>query len=91
MAVRVFSMRTGLAASTVTPGSTEPDVSFMVPAMDCASAACGNQSKVATNTNDTQIRRILLGDSRLAIIAAFLDGGDPQKVGQNYNTLDKKP
>src|SRR5438093_791648 len=32
-------MRAGLAASTVTPGSTEPDVSFTTPAMDCAIAA----------------------------------------------------
>ena len=34
---RTFSIRTGLAASTVTPGSTAPDASFTTPAMDaCA-------------------------------------------------------
>ena len=42
--------------------------------MDCANAACGNQSTAATNTNDTQVRRILLGDSHVTIIAAFLYG-----------------
>src|SRR5437762_7396819 len=38
---RTFSMRAGLVASTVTPGSTAPDVSLRTPAMPlvcCASA-----------------------------------------------------
>ena len=40
--VRTFSMSTGLAASTVTPGSEAPDASFAEPAMDaCAKAAAG--------------------------------------------------
>src|SRR5439155_23698082 len=40
--LRVFSMRTGLAASTVTPGKTAPDESFTTPAMVlCADAAAG--------------------------------------------------
>ena len=35
--VRTFSMSAGLAASTVTPGNTAPDVSLTTPAMDaCA-------------------------------------------------------
>ena len=33
-AVRTFSMRTGLAASTVTPGSTAPDASFTTPEIE---------------------------------------------------------
>ena len=33
-AVRTFSMIAGLAASTVTPGSTAPDVSFTTPVID---------------------------------------------------------
>ena len=40
--VRTFSMRAGLAASTVTPGRIAPDVSRTTPAMDCADATCGN-------------------------------------------------
>ena len=36
-AVRVFSINTGLDASTVTPGKTAPDASRTVPARDCAS------------------------------------------------------
>src|SRR4051794_29547602 len=44
-AVRTFSIRTGLAASTVTPGSTAPDVSFTVPEIDaCAEAIDGRNS-----------------------------------------------
>src|SRR4249919_3270172 len=33
-AVRAFSISTGLAASTVTPGRTAPEVSFTTPVMD---------------------------------------------------------
>src|SRR5262245_58668445 len=41
-AVRFFSMSTSLAASTVTPGSTAPDVSFTRPAIVlCADAVPG--------------------------------------------------
>ena len=38
--VRTFSVRAGLAASTVTPGSTAPDVSFTTPAMLAALVPC---------------------------------------------------
>src|SRR4249919_3195099 len=45
---RTFSINTGLAASTVTPGSTAPDVSFTTPAMDaCAYAAAGTSTRDA--------------------------------------------
>ncbi len=44
-AVRVFSMRTGLAASTVTPGNTAPDVSLTTPVIDaCANASAGSRT-----------------------------------------------
>src|SRR5205809_4545390 len=43
--MRCFSMSAGLAASTVTPGSTAPDASLTTPAIDaatfCADAASG--------------------------------------------------
>ena len=46
VALRTFSMRTGLAASTVTPGSTAPDASRTTPAMvACADAVEGNSSR----------------------------------------------
>src|SRR5437763_2547799 len=46
MAERVFSMRTGLAASTVTPGSTAPAASFTIPVRElCACAAAGSRHK----------------------------------------------
>src|SRR5688500_7930137 len=49
-AVRTFSISAGLAASTVTPGSTAPDVSLTTPAMvpevaDCANAAFDRGAK----------------------------------------------
>src|SRR5215831_19208256 len=51
-AVRVFSMRAGLATSTVTPGSTAPDVSFTTPVIDaCANASVGNRTRQANMPN----------------------------------------
>src|SRR3954470_6419313 len=42
---RVFSIRASLAASTVTPGSTAPDVSFATPTIAlCACAAAGSMT-----------------------------------------------
>src|SRR6185436_18655667 len=43
--LRTFSLRTGLEASTVTPGSTAPDVSFTTPVIDAwAKAVAGNNA-----------------------------------------------
>src|SRR5262245_5595421 len=43
---RTFSINAGLAASTVTPGRTAPDVSLATPAMDaCADAAAGRTTR----------------------------------------------
>ena len=45
-----FSISTGLAASTVTPGMTAPDVSFTVPVKTlCARAATGSSTSIAAN------------------------------------------
>src|SRR5262245_61328238 len=56
-ALRTFSMRTGLDASTVTPGSTAPDASVTTPEMlaalvFCPAAATGSEAtrKTATRT-----------------------------------------
>src|SRR5665213_21797 len=50
-AARVFSISAGLAASTVTPGRTAPELSFTTPAMDaCAYTALGTS---ATSVNRT--------------------------------------
>ena len=55
VAVRTFSISAGLAASTVTPGKTPPDVSLTTPAMllVCwadAAAAHSNQERTTTPT-----------------------------------------
>src|SRR6266850_5710869 len=56
-AVRTFSMRAGLAAPTVTPGSTAPDASRAAPAMpagdNCAAATLAT-SIADTRTTDTR-------------------------------------
>ncbi len=45
-AERTFSISAGLEASTVTPGSTAPDVSLTTPpiALVCADAAAGSSA-----------------------------------------------
>src|SRR3977135_2243578 len=63
-ALRTFSMRTGLDASTVTPGSTAPDVSVMTPAMvaelvPCADAGTGANARPISNAT-ASLRIILL-------------------------------
>jgi hypothetical protein len=54
-AVRTFSMSAGLEASTVTPGSTAPEVSLIEPAMTAwANAAAGRVRRdPATRRNRT--------------------------------------
>src|SRR5262245_4024103 len=56
-AVRTFSIRAGLVASTVTPGSTAPEESLIVPAMTaCAETTVGRRTiharSVRILTND---------------------------------------
>src|SRR5215470_15736806 len=62
-AVRVFSMRTGLDTSTVTPGRTAPDVSFTTPVIDastpCAEAIDGTRAATASRTNSRTTPRII--------------------------------
>src|SRR5215813_6937069 len=50
-------MRAGLAASTVTPGSTAPEESLATPAMD-ACAYADEQTMVITDENSTASLRI---------------------------------
>ena len=59
--VRVFSINDGLAASTVTPGRTAPDVSLTTPAIELwACAAVGSSRKRALATKaSNELRRIL--------------------------------
>src|SRR6185436_16859712 len=69
MVERVFSMSTGLDASTVTPGSTAPDASLTVPTID----ACAN-AIVGTSTNPATIRKLF--SNRYMVL---LRGGMPDR------------
>jgi hypothetical protein len=58
---RTCSMSAGLAASTVTPGSTAPVASFTTPANAlCARAALGNKSTAAITSAARTIRLFLM-------------------------------
>src|SRR5436190_18882921 len=54
-AVRTFSISTGLAASTVTPGRTAPDASFTTPAIDACAKADSGRARTIDRTS--RIRR----------------------------------
>jgi len=55
-AERTFSMSTGLDASTVTPGSTAPDVSLTVPVIVAWANAAAGTKTVHTSTTVTFAR-----------------------------------
>ena len=55
VAVLTFWMSTGLAASTVTPGNTAPDVSFTVPVMDAPAWANAAQGSAITSAHAQRI------------------------------------
>ena len=55
MTLRLCSMRTGLAASTVTPGSTAPEVSLTTPVnVLCACAIDGSASSAKQQRNPSR-------------------------------------
>src|SRR6476660_9629100 len=59
-AVRTFSMSAGLAASTVTPGSTAPVVSLTSPArMACAATTRGTAATSPNNRKHLAIARMV--------------------------------
>src|SRR4026208_1671486 len=59
VADRTFSISTGLAASTVTPGSTLPDESFTTPVIEAwATANAGQSTEQATGTSAARTLRI---------------------------------
>jgi hypothetical protein len=80
-AERTFSMSTGLAASTVTPGNTAPDASFTVPAIEaCANSEAGTTSRHArpkTTLVRTRMLRLLMSADPLSLLPAhFPDRGE---------------
>src|SRR2546425_10557970 len=54
--LRTFSIRAGLAASTVTPGSTPPEASLTTPAIPLAVACCAEAAGDSSNTHMTTLR-----------------------------------
>src|ERR1043166_3024719 len=78
---RTFSIRTGLAASTVTPGSTPPETSLTTPAIAaCAKTTAGRRSSNDRSRTDrvTTFDTIHFSSNRPSA-AAYLDLGIPRK------------
>src|SRR6185503_20673093 len=55
--VRTFSISAGLVTSTVTPGSTAPDVSVTTPATD-ALMVCASAHAAASATQTTRVKSL---------------------------------
>src|SRR5437867_10508089 len=72
--VRVFSISTGLDASTVTPGSTAPDVSLTTPAIEPWAEARAGTRPAPSATRNRNIQRTI---DRLH----FLDDHSPLRHG----------
>ena len=54
-----FSISTGLAASTVTPGITAPEVSFTVPVNTlCARASAGTRTRLASTKQERSYKKL---------------------------------
>src|SRR4029453_18627568 len=90
---RTFSMRTGLAASTVTPGSTAPDTSLTTPVIaPCAKAAAGRSNSDDTSTSDRATTlegiRFLLGTP---LISAPPLPGARGATGFGHTSTDRIP
>src|ERR1041384_6292830 len=96
-AVRTFSMSTGLDASTVTPGSTAPDVSCTTPVtVACADAMAGSRSS-HESTNMTAVNRRIANSPlgpRQGTASVFLAGHSvpvlQKRDGDEQNPADLK-
>jgi hypothetical protein len=58
---RVFSIRAGLAASTVTPGRTAPDASLTTPAIDPWADATAGRIASHVNVERSRVRARMRG------------------------------
>src|SRR6187402_3574310 len=86
-------MRTGLAASTVTPGSTAPDASLTTPVIDaCASAVAGSIMSERTTAGNHRRKRIAVLDRFPDIEGAFL-GIERKITGEQHvvETEERQP
>src|SRR5438552_13140297 len=85
---RTFSISTGLAASTVTPGSTAPDASLTTPVMAaCANAVTGR----STTTNRAAADR--LANGYIVFLLTWGGSTGDEKVGPRarIDTLSRPP
>src|SRR6188474_316719 len=86
-AARVFSMRAGLDTSTVTPGSTAPEVSLATPAIVAcwARAAAGNKARHRNAPANMASARFILPPEGL--VQTGSDGADVTPVPEGLQQL----
>src|SRR5262245_31318389 len=88
VADRTCSINAGLAASTVTPGSTAPVASFTTPANAlCARAAVGSASSRASMPTDTKVRLIIRVSLRGTVRAQAYITVNGQTDGRNVEPV----
>ena len=83
---RTFSIRTGLAASTVAPGNTAPDASLTTPVMaPCADAEDGSRRTTKTvktdRTRASEDRRASLDIALLPTCRVYGNTCDAARLG----------
>src|SRR5689334_10069583 len=87
---RTFSMRAGLAASTVTPGSTAPDVSRTTPVIDaCANATAGARHTARTNRHPRRTTRFIVAPFTYRSLTAWMGTIGP--LGRWKRARDERP
>src|SRR4030095_12621639 len=99
--LRVFSMRTGLAASTVTPGNTAADASRTTPAIVAWANTTLGSSRISASPAVTLATRCIttlldpLATATVAVCEWSLDTDGPQpnrrRCRGGYHTFSRHP
>src|SRR5262245_55974789 len=85
--VRTLVMSAGLDASTVTPGSTAPDVSRTVPARLCAATRVGSATSAVIATSNRLSTDLITGDLLDRWILRPWDPFFAYRRGRDYGPL----
>src|SRR5215831_2255972 len=89
--LRVFSIRTSLAASTVTPGKTAPDVSFTTPAIAlCACATVGTSTSHASAATTRALNLRVIQASFVATPALSRTREKCERVIYRFATVSRR-
>ena len=92
---RILSISTGLAASTVTPGSTPPEASLTTPVMAACAYAAAGKSRTASRTTNERLKTVRIaspqpGGSTRSLALSVKSTKDSTDNRQRYLQFSKK-